>query len=318
MRTWAAFVVRRVAATLVVVVLVSFGVFSLLQLSPGSVETTLLGTRPASPASLAAIREQYHLDDPFLVQYLRWAGDAVSGDLGTSIRSGEDVTGAIARPLPLTLQLAGLGAALAVLVGLPLGIAAALRRGRVTDRAIVTTSVVGVSTPPFAASLILLYVFAVWLDLFPVYGQGSGFVDRLRHLALPAVALALANLGLVVRVTRAAMIRELQKDYIVFAHGRGLSRWRTVRYALRNSLVPILTASGLILTSTLVGTVLVEVAFALPGLGMQLVDSVTFKDVPMVQAIALLLTLCISAINLLVDIAYVVVDPRVASHRQTS
>ncbi len=317
MRYWVPFVLRRLAATGVVVVIVSFGVFALLHVSPGSVEKTLLGTRPASEESVAAIRAQYHLDDPFLVQYLRWAGDAVTGDFGTSVRSGEAVSSVVTRPLPLTLELTAMGSLLAFVVGLPLGVLAAVRRGRFGDHAIVSTSIAGVSTPPFAAALILLYVFAVELDWFPVYGAGEGLADRLYHLALPAVALALANLGLVVRVTRAAMVRELDRDYIVFARGRGLTRSRTLRYALRNSLVPILTASGLIVTATLVGTVLVEVAFALPGLGSQLVSAVTFKDVPVVQAIALLLTVCIGLINLCVDIAYAVVDPRLIRDRPT-
>lgn len=312
MRAWAAFVARRLLATLAVVLIVSFGVFSLLHISPGSVEQTLLGNRPASPESLAAIRAQYHLDDPLLVQYGRWLGGLAQGDLGTSIRSGEDVTSAVWRPLPLTLQLTALGSVITLIIGLPLGVIAALRHGRATDRGIVAASIAGVSTPPFAAALILLYAFAVETDWFPVYGAGDGVVDRLHHLALPAIALALANIGLMVRVTRAAMIRELGQDYIVFAAGRGLSRWMTIRYALRNSLVPILTASGLIVTSTLVGTVLVEVAFALPGTGTQLVSAVTFKDVPVVQAIALLLTAAIGIINLTVDAAYALIDPRLA------
>lgn len=312
MRAWATFVASRLLATCAVVLIVSFGVFSLLHLSPGSVEQTLLGNRPASPESVAAIRAQYHLDEPLLVQYGRWLTGAAQGDFGTSIRSGEDVTTAVWRPLPLTFQLTVLGSMLTLLVGLPLGVIAALRHGRATDRGIVTASIAGVSTPPFAAALILLYVFAVQTDWFPVYGEGSGFVDRLHHLVLPAIALALANIGLMARVTRATMIRELGQDYVVFASGRGLSRSMTIRYALRNSLVPILTASGLIITSTLVGTVLVEVAFALPGLGTQLVSAVTFKDVPVVQAIALLLTVSIGLVNLVVDAAYAMIDPRLA------
>jgi peptide/nickel transport system permease protein len=214
--------------------------------------------------------------------------------------------------LPLTLQLALFGSALALLIGLPLGIVAALRVGRAVDRGVVAVSIATVSTPPFAAALILLVVFAVQLDWFPVFGSGDGFFDRAWHLVLPAVALALANIGLVVRVTRAAMVRELAEDYVVFARGRGLGGAAAVRYAMRNSLVPILTASGLIVTSTLVGTVFVEVVFALPGLGTQLINAVTFKDVPVVQAVALLLTVAVGIINLAIDAAYRVADPRLA------
>lgn len=307
-----AYVLRRLAATAGVMLIVSVGVFSLLHISPGSVERTLLGNRPASPESLAAIRAQYHLDDPLPVQYVRWLGRAVQGDLGTSIRSGEPVVDMIGRTLPLTVQLAVFGSMLALAVGLPLGMIAAIRRERIVDRGIVATSIAAVSTPPFAAALVLLYLFAVRLGWFPVYGTGSGFTGRIRHLTLPAIALALANVGLVVRVTRAAMVRELSRDYIVFAAARGLSRRVRWRYAMRNSMVPILTASGLIVTSTLVGTVLVEIAFALPGLGTQLVNAITFKDIPVVQAIALLLTVAIGLINLSVDLLYGAVDPRLA------
>lgn len=306
------YVFRRLVATAGVVLIVSVGVFSLLHISPGSVERTLLGNRPASPESLAAIRAQYHLDDPLPVQYARWLSRAARGDLGTSIRSGEPVVDMIGRTLPVTAQLAVYGSLIALVVGLPLGVIAAIGRERFVDRGVVATSIAAVSTPPFAAALVLLYLFAVRLGWFPVYGTGSGFAGRIRHLTLPAVALALANVGLVVRVTRAAMIRELGRDYIVFAAARGLSRSLRWRYALRNSMVPILTASGLIITSTLVGTVLVEIAFALPGLGTQLVNAITFKDIPVVQAIALLLTVAIGLVNLCVDLLYGAVDPRLA------
>ena len=175
---------------------------------------------------------------------------------------------------------------------------------------VVAGSVAGLSAPPFALGLLLLMVFAVRLDWFPVYGSGEGFLDSLWHLTLPAVALGLAGAGLLVRFTRSSLVRELGQDYVTFARARGLSDRQVLGYAVRNSLVPVLTAAGLILTSTLVATVLVEVVFALPGLGSLLVDSVTFKDVPVVQAIALLLTVAIAAINILVDASYLIADPR--------
>ena len=305
------FLARRLLGTLLVLVLLSVGVFALLYLAPGSVEQTLLGTRPASPETIAAIRARYHLDDPVAVQYLRWLGGVLHGDLGTSIRTGAPVTEAIGARLPLTLELTLYGSLLATLIGLPLGILGAFRRGRAADRAAVVTAVAGLSAPPFAVGLVLLMAFAVYLRWFPVYGAGEGAAGRLWHLTLPALALAIGAAGLLVRFTRAALIGELDRDYLVFARARGLPGPLIVRYALRNSLIPILTAIGLILTSTLAGTVLVEVAFALPGLGTLLVDSVTFKDMPVVQALALLLTLLISAVNLLVDIGYALADPRI-------
>ncbi|GAA3210472.1 ABC transporter permease [Actinocorallia longicatena] len=306
-----AFLLRRLGGTLVVLLLLSIGVFGLLYLAPGSVEQTLLGTRPASPETVAAIRAQYHLDDPVAVQYLRWLGGALTGDLGTSIRTGIPVTEAIGSRLPLTLELTAYGTLLAVLAGVPLGILGAVRRGRAADRISVTAAVAGMSAPPFAVGLVLLMVFAVYNPWFPVYGPGEGLGGRIAHLTLPAIALATGAAGLLVRFTRAALIRQLDQDYVVFARARGLPSRLVLWYALRNSLIPILTAAGLIVTSTLAGTVLVEVTFALPGLGSLLVDSVTFKDVPVVQALALLLTLLISVVNLLVDVGYTLADPRI-------
>lgn len=309
---WARFVLIRLTGTAIVLVLLSFGIFSLIYLAPGSIEQTLLGTRPATPESRAAIRAAYHLNEPFIQQYGRWLGAALQGDFGTSIRSGSSVLSMISSRVGVTLQLAAFGTLLALVVGLPLGIWAALRRGRIADQAIVSASVAGLSAPPFAVGLVLLTVFAVHFGWFPVYAEGSGFADRIWHLTLPAVALAVAGIGLLVRFTRTALVRELGQDYVVFAQARGLSRGRTLRYALRNALVPVLTATGLILTSTLVGTVVVEVVFALPGLGTLLVDSVQFKDVPVVQGVALLLTLIIALINFVVDVAYAWADPRLS------
>lgn len=314
---WARFLLIRLLGTAVVLLVLSFGIYCLVYLSPGSVEQTLLGNRPATDATRAAIRAQYHLDDPLLVQYGRWLADAVQGNLGTSIRSGEPVDVAISSRLGLTMELAVLGTVLSLLLGIPGGILAALRRGRAADQGIVVLSVAGLSAPPFAVGLVLLTLLAVKLGWFPIYGAGAGGLDRLWHLMLPALALAIGGAGLLVRFTRTALVRELDQDYVVFARARGLGRHRVLRYALRNCAVPILTATGLVLTSILVGSVLVEVIFSLPGLGSLLVDSVTFKDVPVVQGVALLLTVLIALINLVVDAAYAAADPRVSLVRRT-
>ncbi|MCK2212267.1 ABC transporter permease [Actinomadura sp. ATCC 31491] len=308
---WGAFLLRRLAGTAAVVLLLSVGVFGLLYLAPGSIQQTLLGTRPATPDTIAAIQARYHLNEPVAVQYLRWLGGVLGGDLGTSIRTGVPVAGMLGQRLPLTLALTGYGTALAALAGIPLGVLGALRRGRALDRLVVSAGVAGLSAPPFAVGLLLLVVFALGLGWFPVYGTGEGLADQVWHLTLPAAALAVGAVGLLVRFSRAALVRELEQDYVVFARARGLSGLLVLRYALRNALVPILTAAGLVVTGMLAGTVLVEVTFAVPGLGSLLVDSVTFKDVPVVQALALLLTLLIAAVNLLVDVGYSLVDPRV-------
>lgn len=308
-----AYVGRRLLALVLLLIVISFTVFSLLFVAPGSPEQVLLGTRPASPGAIAAIRAEHHLDDPFLLQYARWARDAVRLDFGRSIRTGEPVTTALEGRLGVTLRLGALAFALTMLAGIPLGMLAAVKRRTIVDRVVVGLSVVGVSAPAFATGILLLYLFAVRLDWFPVFGQGEGFIGGLHHLALPAIALALTAVALVIKLTRAGMISALEQDYVVFARARGISRPRIlVRYALRNALVPIVTAGGLILAYMLVGAVLVESTFALPGAGSLLVDSVTGKDLPMVQGLAVISAAVVVFVNLAVDLLYFAVDPRIA------
>jgi peptide/nickel transport system permease protein len=312
-RSLALYVGRRLIALVLLVVVISFVVFSLLFLAPGSPEQILLGARPSTPETVAAIRAEYHLDDPFLVQYWDWFRDALRFDFGRSIRTNEPVVDGIRERFWLTLQLGGLAFLITMLLGVPLGVLAALRRRTATDRGIVALSVVGVSAPAFATGILLLYVFAVRLGWFPVFGEGSGVIDRLQHLALPAIALALTGMGLVLKLTRTAVIGSLEQDYVTFARARGIPRRRVLRaYALRNGLVPIVTAAGLLLAYMLAGTVLVEVTFALPGLGSLLVESVRTLDIPMVQALTILIATIVVLVNLLADLVYVAIDPRIS------
>jgi peptide/nickel transport system permease protein len=308
----ALYVGRRLLALAVLVVVISFVVFSLLYLAPGSPEQILIGARPSTQETIDAIRAQYHLDDPFLVQYWEWARGALQLDFGRSIRTNEPVVSAITERLELTLQLGGLAFLLTIGAGVPLGVLAAVRKRTSLDRGIVALSVVGVSAPAFATGILLLYVFAVELDWFPVFGEGTGVVDRVRHLALPALALALTGMGLVLKLTRTAVIGSLEQDYVTFARARGIPRRRVLwAYGLRNGLVPIVTAAGLLLAYMLAGTVLVEVTFALPGLGSLLVDAVRTLDLPVVQALAILIATLVVLVNLLADLVYVAIDPRI-------
>jgi len=318
-RFLALFIARRIVALLVLLLIISFGVFTLLYLAPGSVEDILRGTRPQTPETTQAIREQYHLNDSFLMQYWIWLKDAIHGDFGSSIRTSEPVIDGIESLAALSAYLGLYAFAIVMLFGVPLGALAALRKRTTVDRGIVGLGVVGVSAPAFATGIFLLYLFAVRVSWFPAYGQGSGFWDRIWHLTLPAVALALTGMALVIKLTRAAMINSLDQDYVVFARARGIPARRVlVTYAFRNALVPVVTAAGLILGYLLTGAVLVEVTFALPGVGALLVESVTFKDVPMVQGVTLLVAAVIILINLLTDVLYLFVDPRVRFGRGAS
>lgn len=311
------FVLRRVAALAAMLLVLSFLVFALLYLAPGDVVRNLLGARPVTPEAVAQVRAQYHLDDPFWLQYGRWLGGALRGDLGTSVRTGTPVSQMLDGRVGITVTLAVIAGVLAIGVGVPLGVRAARRRGSATDRAITSASVVGISAPGFAVGLVLLYVFAVMLGWFPLYGIGDPGLDRLWHLALPGVALAVGVGALVVKVTRTAVARELDQDYVTFARARGLTPRAVRRLYLRGAAVPIVTSAGLVLASLVGGSILVETTFALPGLGVLLSDSITFKDVPVVQAVTLLLATVIGVTTAVVDLFAVLADPRVRRSKVT-
>jgi peptide/nickel transport system permease protein len=310
------FVLRRLAIAVVLLLLISLGVFVLLNEAPGNLASILLGPKQPSPQALATVNHQYHLNDSVIVRYLIWLKGALHFNFGTSTQTGQSVVSVIGSRLGVSLFLGIYGFILAMLVGVPLGIVAAIRKRTVIDRAAVGLSVVGVSAPAYATGIYLLFIFGVKLNWFPVYGPGGGFAGRLWHLSLPAVALALTAMALVVKLTRVAMIQALDQDYIVFARARGLSYRRVLfAYAFRNALVPVITGGGAILGYMLTGAVLVEVTFALPGVGALLISSVTYKDFPVVLAIAMLLATTIILVNLLTDILYVAVDPRIRFSR---
>lgn len=305
------FVLRRVATMIVVVLVLSVGVFALLQLAPGSPEQLLLGGRPATPETLAAIRAQYNLDAPLTTQYLDWLSGALRLDFGDSIAYGASVGSVLWPKLIVSLQLGAFAALLAIVLGVPLGIASALRQDGPLDRGAAIVTIAGASIPAFATGLLLSYVFSVQLGWLPSYGAGEGTADRIAHLTLPAVALAFSLMALLVKITRASFARELRRDYVAFARARGMSeRAIVLRHAGRNALVPILTSAGIVFAGALTGTIVVEYAFAVPGAGQLLVQAVTTKDIPVVQAVTVVVGGTLVAINLVVDLLYLVVDPR--------
>ncbi len=304
--------VTGVAAILLVISVLTFG---LLYLAPGDLVRTLIGTRPATPETIAAIREHYRLDDPVIVQYLTWLRDALHGDFGESIRMQQPVTVVVCSRLGVTVALCVLAFTIAVAVFVPLGVWSAERAGGAGDRVATLLAVLGVSAPSFVLGLLLLYAFAYYLPVFPVYGTGTGLLDGLYHLVLPATALAAGLGALLMRITRAAVGRELGSDYVTFLRSRGLAAPLIRRVVLRNATIPIVTGAGLILTYFVSGTILVETVFSLPGLGTLLQDSVLYKDIPVVQAVTLAIALVIAVVTVMVDISYAALDPRVRTRR---
>ena len=245
------------------------------------------------------------------LQYLKWLGGFVTGDLGQSIRLQVPVGAAIGQRVGLTMALCGLAFLIALVVAVPLGVHSAVRAGGWTDRTANSLAIVGLSAPTFAVGLLLLYVFAYYIRIFPVYGAGSGGLDTLWHLVLPAVTLALGLGAIVVKLTRTAMLRELETDYVAAARARGIAEPQVRRIALRNAAIPIVTGASLVLTFLVGGTVLAETTYALPGLGTLLQDSVLFKDIAVVQSLTLLVAVVIAVIALLADLAYFLLDPRI-------
>ena len=308
----------RLRGALVLLLTISLLVFSLLHLAPGDVVKNLIGARNVSPETIAAIRAQYRLDDPFLVQYLSWLGGVLGGDFGRSIRFQEPVTVVLAARLGPTLLLALASFFVAVVTAIPLGVLSAVRAGSVLDRFIATGAILGISAPAFAASLLMLYVFSFSLGWFPLYGLGRGGLDTVRHLVLPAVTLALGLGAILTKITRTAMIRELGQEHITFARARGLPPRRIRAIALRGALVPIVTGAGLVLSYLVGGTIFVETVFALPGLGTLLHDAVIFQDIPVVQAVTLVIATAIIAVAVAVDLAYRVLDPRLRRQEQSA
>ena len=305
------FALVRLAATAVLLLAVSFVVFGLLHLTPGDPARNLLGPRPANPEVLQSIRDQYHLDDSFLGQYLHWSSGVLHGDLGQSIRSDEPVTSLLADRVVITQQLATLPDLHSIPTRVPFDVTSARRAGSVLDRTAGITSIVGVGAPTYAVGLLLLYLFGVTLEWFPVYGSGDGGFDRWWHLVLPSITLATGVGALVLKLTRTAVLAELDQDYVAFARSRGLSARQVRALVLRNAVMPVITSLGLVFGFLFGGTILVEVTFALPGIGSLLAGSVTFKDVPVVQAITLLTAAVIALTALAVDLFAFVADPRV-------
>ncbi|MGW9169545.1 ABC transporter permease [Agromyces sp. NPDC055658] len=306
------YLLRRVGGLLLVLLVTSFLVFGLLYLAPGSPLAFILGPRGGTPEQIAAVTEQYHLNDPFLVRYVAWLGDILHGDLGYSIVYRQDVSTLISGRVPTTLVLVSMAAVIIAVVGILAGTYAALRRGW-SDQLTSTLAAVGLSTPSFVVGVALISIFAVTLGWFPTLGSGTGGIDTLHHLTLPAIALSVASAAYLARITRAAVLEESGREHVQTATVRGLAPRYIVRHhVLRNSLVPIVTVLGLTIATLIAGAVVVENVFALDGLGSLLVRAILQRDFAVVQAVILVLVVAFVVVNAVVDFLYTFIDPRIA------
>ena len=307
-------VLQRLAATVPVLLLVTAGVFALLHLTPGDPIDAMMA-ESADATAKASLRAELGLDRPLHVQYVAWMGRLLRGDLGHSIRNGEPVLENVSRRIRPSLQLALLAMAISLLVAFPVGIASAVRRNTSVDRVGTTFALFGICMPNFLLALLLIFLFGVTLRWLPISGYvdpAEELVDGLRSLALPAVTLGLALAAVVTRTLRSSMLEALTEDYVRTARAKGLSEWRVVRgHVLRNALIPVVTVLGLQLGTLIGGAVITEYVFALPGVGRLVVDAVFARDYPLVQGVVLLIAVGFIVSNLVVDLLYGLIDPRI-------
>jgi peptide/nickel transport system permease protein len=314
------FILRRLMQAMVVMLTVALIAFSLFQFV-GDPVSNLLG-QEATPEQRDALRKDLGLDKSFVVQFGVFVGNAVQGEFGLSLKQGRKVSTLIAEAFPATMELALAAGVIALCVGIPLGVYAALRRGKPLAQLVMAVSLLGVSLPTFLIGILLIMVFAVHLQWFPSFGRGdvvqignwtTGLLkwETLRHLVLPAITLSLFQLTLILRLVRSEMLEVLRTDYIKFARARGLPE-RIVHFghALRNTLVPVITITGLQLGSLIAFAIITEQVFQWPGMGLLFIQAVQFSDIPVMAAYLCLISLIFVTINLLVDLLYFAVDPR--------
>ena len=323
-----AFIVRRLIQAVMVMLSVALIAFLLFQYV-GDPVASMVG-QEATQQDRERLRQELGLDKPVVLQFVSFVGNAVQGEFGISYRQGRKVSTLLQERMPATLELAGAAAVLALCVGIPLGVYTALRRKGFISQSLLVFSLLGVSLPTFLIGILLILVFAVWLGWLPSFGRGdttalgwwtTGLLtaDGWKHLILPAVTLALFQLTLVMRLVRAEMLEVLRTDYIKFARARGLSN-RAVHFghALKNTLVPVITITGLQLGSIIAFAIITETVFQWPGMGLLFIQAVQFADIPVMAAYLCLIALIFVVINLIVDLLYFAVDPRLRVERASS
>jgi peptide/nickel transport system permease protein len=309
------YVLRRLAAALVLALAVATVVFLLIRLVPGDVVTVMLGESDPSPEKVAALKQTLGLDRPVLVQYATWLTQVVRGDFGHAFLSGRRISDDLGARIPRSLELGAAALLLAVLLGIPLGAASAQRPGSMLDLVGGGVAVLGLTLPSFVIGLLLVLLFGLELHWFPATGYVDVATDlsgHVRHLVLPAVTLAMTILPVIARMTRASMLEMFPQDFVRTARAKGLAeRTVIVRHVLRNSLIPVVTVIGLQAGTLLGRIVLVEYIFNWPGLSSLLLHGVFQRDYPLVQAVVLVIAVAFVLINLLVDLAYGMIDPRI-------
>jgi peptide/nickel transport system permease protein len=309
-----AFIVRRLLSTVMVMTTVAVFIFLLLHLSPGDPAAIIVGDN-ATQVQIDAVRKQLGLDDPLAVQFVRWVGGVLRGDLGISIFSHEPVNKLIGQRIEPTVSLAATTILLAVAIAVSFGVLAAWKAGTWIDRLVMVLSVVGFSVPVFVVGYLLIYLFSIKLGWLPVQGYAplaDGFVPWIRHLILPSIALGLAYVALIARITRTTMLDVLAEDYMRTARAKGVATGPLLmKHALKNAGVPIVTVIGIGVALLIGGVVITETVFNIPGVGRLVVDAISQRDYPIIQGVTLIFSGVYVVVNLIVDLSYTVIDPRI-------
>ena len=306
------YILRRLLFIVPVLLFVSAFIFFLIRITPSDPINSITSGRRISDDTRASLVRQYYLDRSLPEQYFIWIGNVFKGNLGDSFRYRQPVSALLSARLPTTIQLVFMSAIIAVLIAIPFGVLSAIKRGAVLDRLISGFMIFCVSSPVFLNAIILMLIFSLRLRWFPAFGAGQGFIQNLYYLFLPAFALSLNMVALIGRITRDRMIGELKSGYALALRAKGTSFGRIVmNHCLKNTLIPVITVGGIQLGAMLVGAVLVENVFALGGIGALLIEAIQGSDYPVVQSIMLLLVAIFLFLNLLVDIVYVIIDPRI-------
>jgi peptide/nickel transport system permease protein len=316
--SWRRWLARRLARTVAALVVSSFVIFSAASAAPGSPLAAFSGGRGLDDQAQAELIKRFHLDDPFLIRYVKWLGGVVRGDLGFSIAQRNDVSELITARIGVTLELVLYASIIVVVLGIGMGILAAVRPGP-ADVGVTVASSIMAAVPNFVAAILLTIGFVTHLAWFPAIGEGDGLWGRIEHLTLPAISLALGAVAIVSRVTRAAVREELHREHVQTAVSRGIPRRALLRrHVIRNAAVPIVTVTGLTTASLLAVSAVIERAFGLNGLGSFLVKAAATKDVAVVQGISLVIVVAFVAVNTVTDVLYLLLDPRIRAREASS
>ena len=319
------FILKRLANAVLVMLAVAFLAFMIFQLAGDPVD--MMSTEQTTQADRDLLREKLGLNDPLVVQYARFVVNAAQGQFGISYRNGQDVLGLITERFPATMELVIIATILSLLIGLPLGVLTAIKRGKWYSEGLQLGSIVGISVPSFVVGILLILVFSVTLGLFPAFGRGevvelgwwsTGLLTKsgLMALVLPSVSLSLYQITLVMRLVRGDMLEVMRSDYVKFARARGINRYRIYfRHALRNCLMPVITLTAMNVGTLIAFALVTETVFQWPGMGMLFIQAVTFVDIPVMAAYLVIVSFIFVLLNMLVDITYALIDPRLRTSR---